>query len=182
MFVRVLYCIFLGILVALFVGWAMASYYPNPEWETEYPNVDQYKSEPVQPSERAGLAAMSPEERAAAQQQYETDKAAFEEWKAQNEVRQKDFKAKTEAQGRAVALISLLIAVIVTSVSLWFSGKLQVITEGLLLGGIFTLIYSIGWSFYRAPKVAVWTVGIGLVVTIVVGYMKFVRKGGTAGA
>lgn len=182
MFVRVLYCIFLGILVALFVGWAMASYYPYPEWETEYPGIDQYKSEPVQPSERAGLAAMSPEERAAAQQQYETDKAAYEEWDAQNEVRQKDFKAKTEAQGRAVALISLLIAVVVTSVSLWYSGKLQVITEGLLLGGIFTLIYSIGWCFVRAPKLAVLTVGIGLVVTIAVGYMKFVRKAGGSGA
>jgi len=181
MFVRVLYCIFLGILVALFVGWAMASFYPNPEWDTEYPGVEQWKSEPVRPSQQSGYAAMSPEERAAAQQQYETEHAAYVEWDTQNKVRVKDFKAKTDAQGRAVALISLLIAVVVTSVSLWFSGKLQVITEGLLLGGIFTLIYSIGWSFYRAPKLAVLTVGIGLVVTIVVGYMKFVRKAGGSG-
>jgi hypothetical protein len=40
---------------------------------------------------------------------------------------------------------------------------------------LFTLIYSIGFSFFRSPKIAVIPVGVGLIVTIALGYKRFVR-------
>jgi hypothetical protein len=175
MFVRVLYIIFLGILVALFVVWAMASLFPTPSWDTTYPDVREYRDAPYLPSEQE-LSVLTPDQRAQKMQAYEADKATYDSWKTEHDQLQKDFDKKMQAQGRTVALLSLLIAVVVVTGSLWYSGELQVITEGLLLGGIFTLIYSIGWSIARAPKIAVLVVGVGLVVTIVVGYVKFVKR------
>jgi hypothetical protein len=175
MFVRVLYIIFLGLLVALFVGWAMDSMFPTPKWETEYPDVQQYKDQPMPPSEQE-LSVLTYDQRVARMQEFDTTKAAYDEWKKDYDAKQKEFNTKMETQGRNVALYSLVIAVAVTMASLWYSGKLQIITEGMLLGGIFTLMYSIGWTMARAPRIAVLTVGISLVVTIIVGYMKFVKK------
>lgn len=175
MFVRVLYSIFLGILVALFVGWAMSSWFPTPQWDTEYPGVQQYPSPPVAPTSDE-LSYLDAQQKDARVQQYKTDLANYQKWQADHDQMDKDFKAKVDKQGTTVALISLLIAVVVTTASLLYSGKLDVIAEGLLLGGIFTLIYSIGWSFTHAPKYAVLTVGISLIVTLAVGYVKFAKK------
>jgi hypothetical protein len=178
MFVKVLYMIFLGILVALFVGWAMSSMFPTPKWETEYPDVQQYMDQPMPPSEQE-LSVLTYDQRVARIQAFDSTKAAYDLWKTDYDAKQKEFNTKMEKQGRNVALYSLVIAVAVTMASLWYSGKLMVITEGMLLGGIFTLMYSIGWTIARAPKIAVLTVGISLVVTIIVGYMKFVKKSTT---
>ena len=121
-------------------------------------------------------------------QKYEADLDAYNKWQAAHndleaafqkklDDQQSEYQKKLDRQGTTVALISLLIAVVITSASLLYSGRLAVIAEGLLLGGIFTLIYSIGWTLAHAQKYAVLTVGIGLIVTIVIGYVKFVKPG-----
>lgn len=175
MFARVLYCIFLGLLVAFFVAWAMDAWFPTPQWDKVYPGVERYPQEPIPPSSEE-LNMLSAETKSARVQQYEADRAAFEEWKTNRDQREEEFTKLMDKQGITVALISMAIAVVVTTVSLLYSGRLQVITEGMLLGGIFTLIYSLGWTFIRTPKIAVWAVAVSLVITIAVGYMKFVRK------
>jgi len=175
MFQRVLYSIFLGFLVCMFVVWAMAAWFPTPQWSNEYPGVERRAEQPIPPSSDE-LNFLSPGEREIRMQEYEADRATYREWEAGHEDWEREFEKKMDAQGMTVALISLLIAVVVTSATLLYSGRLQVITEGVLLGGIFTLIYSIGWCFVRAPKIAVVSVGIGLVVTLVLGYVKFVRN------
>jgi hypothetical protein len=175
MFQKVLYAIFLGFLVCMFVVWAMAAWFPTPQWENEYPGVERHLSQPIPPSTEE-LNFLSPEEREIRIQEYEADRAEYREWEATHMDMEEEFGKKMEAQGMTVALISLLIAVVITAVCLVYSGRLQVIAEGLLLGGIFTLIYSIGWCFIRAPKIAVVSVGIGLVVTIILGYIKFVKN------
>jgi hypothetical protein len=175
MFQRVLYSIFLGFLVCMFVVWAMAAWFPTPQWKNEYPGIERSPEQPIPPSSEE-LNFLDPGERQVRIQEYEADRAAYREWEASHEDMENEFEIKMDAQGMTVALISLLIAVVITSGSLLYSGRLQVITEGLLLGGIFTLIYSIGWCFVRAPKIAVVSVGIGLVVTLVLGYFKFVRN------
>jgi len=79
-------------------------------------------------------------------------------------------QAQLEAQTTTVALISLVIAVLVMGIGIGLSGNVPVISEGLLLGGLFTLIYSIGWCFIWAPKIGVLHVAVGLVIMIVGGY------------
>jgi hypothetical protein len=175
MFIRVLYCIFLGLLVALFVGWAMESWFPIPQWNTVYPDYEQFSNEPPVPT-TAELNLLSEADKAQRIQQFDNDRAKYIEWQQNHEERDMAFQKMVERQGTAVSVISLVIAVIVTSFSLLYSGNLFVISEGLLLGGIFTLIYSIGWTLTHAPKIAVLTVGVSLLVTLAVGFIKFAKK------
>ncbi len=51
-----------------------------------------------------------------------------------------------------------------------------IISDGLLLGGVFTLGYSIILSFADDDdKFRFFVVIVGLVVTVVLGYLKFIR-------
>jgi len=176
MVIRVLYCIFLAVLVVLFVGWAMAALYPTPQWDTEHPGVEQWLGPPPEKPAAVELQALSSGERKAKMQDYEAKQKEYEAKKKELGGYRKALAEKTEKRGRNVSLISLVIAVLVMAMGVGFSGRLPVIAEGLLLGGLFTLIYSIGFSFVRSPKIAVIPVGVGLIVTIALGYQRFVAK------
>jgi hypothetical protein len=67
-------------------------------------------------------------------------------------------------------------AVIVLAVALLLAEKLGVIADGLLLGGIFTLLYGIGRGMDTdSNKYRFMVATVGLVVTLVLGYIKFTR-------
>lgn len=174
MVVRVLYCVFLGVLVVLFVGWSMAAWFPMPTWETEYPKLDRYQSPPQTPSDFE-LKAMTRAQQQAAAQKYQRDTKTYED--QEEEVRQANLRLDrlTQLHNRNVALASLVIAVIIVALSVGLAPRIPVISEGLLLGGLFTLVYSIGWSFFASPKIAVIPVGVGLIVTVALGYQRFVK-------
>ena len=74
MFARVLYCIFLGLLVVLFVAWAMNAWFPTPQWETVYPGIEQMVQPAVPPSQDE-LNMLNPDEKAARIQEFETARA-----------------------------------------------------------------------------------------------------------
>jgi hypothetical protein len=174
MAIKVLYCLFLGLLLVLFVGWGVAALYPTPQWETEYPGVEQYQSPPDQPMQEE-LQLLSSAEKRAKLDDYKARTKEYDAGQKEREKLQKALARKVEKHDRNVSLISLLIAVVVMGLGVGLPGRLPVIAEGLLLGGLFTLVYSIGWSFVRSPKIAVIPVGVGLVVTIALGYKRFVR-------
>jgi hypothetical protein len=171
---KVLYWIFLATLIVLFVGWAMAAWYPMPTWETEYPNVERYVGTAVPPLPDE-LKLLSPAQQRAKFEQYRAEVARRKALEDGNEKRERALGKKVERHNRAVALTALVISVVIVGFGIGLSRPLPVIAEGLLLGGLFTLIYSIGWSFVASPKVAVIPVGVGLVITIYLGYRRFVR-------
>lgn len=82
------------------------------------------------------------------------------------------------ATWRLVTGIALLIsATVVMVVSMIRSEAIPVISNGLLLGGLFTMIYAVGMSISAQnqwPRLAV--VAVALVVTLGVGYWKYVRR------
>jgi len=184
MAVKVLYCVFLAALIVLFVAWAVAALYPTPQWDSEYPGIAEWESSPP------GLAAwesssyslrmeefqlLSPAEKKAKLQEYEASRKEYEARKKQRQELREALEKKTEDHGRNVSLASLLVAVVVVLLGFGLASSLPVISEGLLLGGLFTLMYSIGWSFVGSPKTAVIPVGIGLIITVALGYRMFVR-------
>jgi hypothetical protein len=59
--------------------------------------------------------------------------------------------------------------------------KTDVIADGLLLGGVFTLLYSIARSFGgEDPRYTFMVTSAGLIVTMLVGYVKFIRPTASA--
>ena len=69
-------------------------------------------------------------------------------------------------------------ATVILAVSLWRPAHLAVISNGLLLGGVFTMIYAVGMSLSGAEgHVSRFLVALGaLVVTVGAGYLTFVRR------
>lgn len=74
-------------------------------------------------------------------------------------------------------VLLLVIATVVSAVSLSLSRRLEVIANGLLLGGVFTMISSVGMAFSMDSsgwRFAVVTAA--LLLTIAVGYLRFARR------
>jgi hypothetical protein len=78
---------------------------------------------------------------------------------------------------KRVSIISLIAAIIILIVSVTAVRRFDVLSDGLLLGGVFTLIYSIIRGFMSDNNtVALFTVtAVGLIVAVVIGYLKFIH-------
>jgi len=60
--------------------------------------------------------------------------------------------------------------------SLVLQKKIDMLSDGLLLGGVFTLIYSIFRSFGgNDSRYSFAVVSVGLILTMVLGYIKFIQ-------
>lgn len=150
-FLKVLYTIFLAALIALFFGLGVAAFYPQPK-APEYP-VALEKPEP---------SSLDKEQRA-------------QEEKYQKE--QKDYLPKIQEYNRNVSMIILGSAILTLVASLLLAGKVEIMPDGLMLGSIFLLVYSIGRGFATEDaryRFVITT--IGLLVTLGIGYLKFLRK------
>lgn len=81
-------------------------------------------------------------------------------------------------------ILLLLIATAISGISLALPARLEVIANGLLLGGIFTMLSSVGVAF--TLEVSGWRFAVvtaALVVTVGIGYLRFARgshRGGPA--
>jgi hypothetical protein len=175
MIVKVVYCLFLALLVVLFVAWAAAALYPLPTWEGLYPHMRQFGNQPSAPTP-GELQGLSRGEQRTAQLEYRAKMKAYQVEEKERESRRQALTKLEEERSRSVALLTLLAAVVATVAGLLLAGRVPVIAEGLLLGGMFTLIYSISFSFMHSPRIAVIPVGIGLALTLVVGYRQFARR------
>ena len=88
-------------------------------------------------------------------------------------------KQQDEMEGwaRTSSIILVLSATLVMGVSLVRSEQLRVISNGLLLGGLFTMVYGAGWSIFSGNSVARFAVIVfALAMTLGLGYVKFVRQ------
>ena len=73
-------------------------------------------------------------------------------------------------------LILLLCATAVLVVSLLLPAAQAALSNGILLGGVFTMIYAVGMAFASDTGLLRFgVVAVALAVTIVVGYLRFVR-------
>ena len=150
---KTVYTFFTGLLLATFVGVGIAAFYVAPK-PPEYPTV---LSRP---------ATKETPELTAEQQKTQ------EEFDAANKVHQEKFKT----YARNVSLGALGFAVLFAVLGLLLAERILVLADGVLLGGFFTLLYSIGWGFATEDnRFRFLMVTIGLVVALTLGYLKFVR-------
>lgn len=148
--IRVIYSFFLGVLLAIFVGVGVNTFYPGP-------------TAPEYPSESISYTAKEPTaEQIAAEKQYN------EQW----EQHQKDM----QPYNRNVSIITLVAAVTLLAISLVYERRIKFIADGVMLGGLFTLLYSLGRSFASDNSKYIFTVvSVALIVVLFLGYHRFVR-------
>lgn len=156
MILKFIYTLFIGILLALFVGFGIAAFYEEPK----YP----------EPPVSLKYPAPYPE----------TKDSSFSAQIIRDQIKQekiqKEFDKKIQLYNRNVSVIGLVAAIIFLVISLLLVKNLLLISDGLLLGGVFTLLYSIGRGFAsQDSKFQFVTVTIGLIISLVLGYIKFIK-------
>jgi len=148
MILKIIYTIFLALMVALFVGLGIDAFYPGP-------------SEPEYPLELERLDPLSPEAK---------------ELKVEFEKKQRQFEKDFKIHSRNVSLISLMAAILILVSSLTFLARTKTIAEGVLLGGVFITCYAIIQGMMTDDsRFRFWVVCAGLLIALVLGYVKFIK-------
>jgi hypothetical protein len=152
MIIKLIYTLFLALLVALFVGLGIDAFYPGPQ-APDYPTE---------------LNLQKPD-----CEEYAQTKALQEKY----DQRQKAFNEKSKSYNRDVSMVSLASAIIILVLSLTLLSKIKMIADGILLGGVFTTAYSIIRGLMSEDsRFRFLIVAIGLVIALVLGYIKFIRS------
>lgn len=155
-FLSVIYTFFLGILLALFIGFGINTFYTAPS-SPEYPNeLNSYSKE-------------YSEEREATQKAY--DKKVD------------DYNKKMQPYNRNVSIITLASAVVLLAVSIATEKRGSTISNGVMLGGLFTLLYSIGRGIASQNSKYIFAViAIDLAIVLYLGYRRFSAQPNTTKA
>lgn len=162
MAIRIIYSIFLGLLVSLFIGLGIAAFYPAPEAPTYKPELEFVPAPAVDSTGKAISPTESPEQK--------------KEREAYRQASDKYHKETMPAYNRRVSIISMLGAIIVLVISLTALTQIKLLSDGLLLGGVLTLLYSIIRSFMSDSNVYSFiSVTIGLAFALILGYAKFIH-------
>lgn len=164
---QTIFSFFLGLMVLAFVGVGVNTFYPSPTEQRQAEQQDlQQKME--------ALNVKSNGRSLDATQQAEVDRLNAEQGALQRII-----EAEMKGWARITSIILVVFSTLVMSVSLIRSEQLRVISNGLLLGGLFTMIYGVGWVIFSGNSVARFAViAFALVVAIGLGYLKFVRNRG----
>ena len=158
MVLKLVYTIFIGVLLSIFVGVGIAAFYSEPE-HPETPTLLKLYKLPTDPSRDPTISA---------QLQYEQE--AFDEVL-------KTYEEKMEEYNKNVSIISLVAAILILVISLMLFRKLLIIADGLLIGGVITLLYSVVRVFGSGDdKLRFLVVAVGLVVSLILGYLKFITE------
>ena len=148
--IKLIYTLFLGILIAIFVGLGINTFYPGPKMP-DYPTTI---SSPIASDPTAKQSA---------------DQAAYD-------VSYKKYNDAVKPYNRNISVVIMIAAVSLLAISILTEKKMHIISDGVMLGGLFTLIYSIGRSFTSSSnKYAFAVTSIGLAAVIYLGYHRFVQ-------
>ena len=159
---QTIFSFFLGLMVVAFIGVVVNTFYPAPSDRYQAQLQPLYDQQNVL---QAGGKTLTPSEQVQMAQ-------------VQTQINQIQAKQRVEEQSWSLntSVILVIFATLVMGVSLIRAEQLRVLSNGLLLGGLFTMIYGIGWTIASGTSnMRFFVVLFALAVTIGLGYLKFVR-------
>ena len=152
MFLRFAYTEFIGILLALFIGVGISAFYQGPK-PPETPAILKYPRAVESTPSAETIQAQEAQDRS--YQQFDQDNKSY---------------------SRNTSMIALAFAVAILSLGLVVFKNISLFSDGFLLGGVLTLIYSIIRGFGAQDNAYRFAVtGVGLFVALLLGYLKMVK-------
>lgn len=149
--IKPIYTIFLALLIALFVGVGIDAFYPAPK-EPQYPV------------------------------EMENVKSCCEETPVQTEARvtfekaQRKYMEDMKPYNLNVSIISLVASIIILILSLTLLNKIKMIADGILLGGVFSTMYSImRGMMVENSQFRFLIITAGMLIALGLGYIKFIK-------
>jgi hypothetical protein len=162
---QTIFAIFLGLMVTSFIGVGVYTFYPSPAREFQNDMVRLSRAEQAIRNSKAP-DDLTTEDRARLQQ------VADERARAEDRNR-----ASQEGWGRTTSIVLIAFATLAMSISLLRAVQLPVISNGLLLGGLFTMVYGVGWIIATDTSTGRFIVmTVALAITLALGYVRFVRQ------
>lgn len=162
---QIIFSIFLGIMVMAFIGVGVYTFYPTPDPVGQEELQELYRQqEDIQRFKDPTALTDAERDRLAA---------------VQADIRKVEdrLEAQREVWGRNTSIILIAFATLTMAISLVRAEQLPVISNGLLLGGVFTMIYGVGWIVATGTSYARFVVmTVALVITLVLGYVRFVWR------
>lgn len=156
--IKLMYSVFLGLTIVMFVGVGVATFYPEPAEPNDYAgqNINMLSGEP-------------------------TDEEIAQIEKTQDEMAQRWDEHDTQMKdySRNVAIITMIIATALLFIAVTQAEKFGgiSISEGVLLGGIFTLLYSLVRGLMSGDDIIRFLViSAGLVIALWLGKVKFMPE------
>ncbi len=154
MLVRYLYSFFVAVLLVTFVGVGIAAFYKGPK-QPEYPIEVETHYAVDKPT---------------------TESAEMRQKRMQYEKNSREYIKQNETYNKNVSTVAIVASLIILVISITFIGKIVYLSDGLLMGGLFTLVYAVIRGFNAGDEMFRFiVVTIGLIVAIFLGYWKFVR-------
>ncbi|MBE0416145.1 MAG: hypothetical protein IBX63_00065 [Coriobacteriia bacterium] len=161
---QTIFSFFLGLMVLAFIGIGVNTFYPQPEYR-ENPEIRELYREQEQIWNKNREGDLS-----------DADQAKVDEIQEQIDALQAGDEEVRQVWSRNTSIILIIFATAVMGISLVRSEQLRVISNGLLLGGLFTMVYGVGWIIASGESIARFGVIVfALAVTMALGYLKFVR-------
>lgn len=155
MILKLLYTFLIGIFLAVFVGVGIAAFYPEEKYP-EPPVILKYNTAEAIKDE-AQLA------------EFKTEAEKYDKI-------EKDYMTRSQVYNRNVSIIALGAAIIMVLASLTLVKKILLIADGVLLGGVFTLVYSVIRGFGTDDNMFRFiVVSVGLFISLFLGYVKFIK-------
>lgn len=161
---QTIFSLFLGLMVAALVGVGVNTFYQPPaeKYQDQMEELDR-RQEDID-------VKRGPNNELTSAEQAELTEVRDE----QRELEDKQ-QAEMEVWARNTSIVVILFATIAMALSLIRSEQLKVISNGLLLGGLFTMIYGVGYTIFSGDSTARFFVMLfALAMTIGLGYLKFV--------
>ena len=161
---QVIFSFFLGLMVLAFIGIGVNTFYPSPESRNQSELNKLYRQQ-EQLSMAKGNRSLTA-----------TEQAQLDRLQGQIDDLNQSTTMTREEWARNTSIMLVLFATGVMAVSLVRSDQLRVVSNGLLMGGLFTMVYGSGWVLFSGKSVArFFVVLFALVVALALGYVKFVR-------
>ena len=162
---QTIFSFFVGLMVLAFIGVGVNTFYEFPEQRYSDQEQKLYRDQQAVAGLKGDPSVLST-----------SDKAKYDAVQAQIDALQKKREAERQIWARNTSIVLVVFATLVMGVSLIRSEQLRVLSNGLLLGGFFTMLYGTGWVIFSGSSTArFFVVLFALVVTIGLGYLKFVR-------
>lgn len=144
----IIYTFILAVIITVFVGVTLNTFYPAPE----YPET--------RPIEKP-------------QEEFTADDKSIER---ENEELYKAHEEDRKTWSQNSSIIILITATVLVALGLFIAGKMPIIPNGVLLGGLFTIFMGIILGFASQNRYLIFGVTTASLLVIVgAGYLKFVR-------
>lgn len=171
---QAIFAVFLGLMITAVVGVGVYTFHANPAEATQEQIDDLYQQraeiEGCGTKDIGGGQCRSWEQLTAAEQDQIT---AID---AQVTQLQETAQQQRNEWAQSTSVILIVMATALMAVSLVLGDSVTVLSNGILLGGLFTMLYGVGWGLASGNSITRFLVLVAaLVVSLVLGYLKFVR-------